>query len=432
MIKIYFWISITILFASCGESVQVEVPIQLPSSQDTIVPEKPVFEYGFCLDSFEVHRGEIKQDWTLSHLLLPFNVSQLVVNEASERSKDSLVDLSYITTGKNYMMLCDKMDTANTLQYCVYDKNIYEYVVFDFTDSVRVYKVERPVEEEEKQLTGIIKKGSNLSNEIQAACKDIGVTSELVTKVAQTFAWSIDFFRLYPEDKFKVIYDEKSVEGKVSGTGRIKALFFEHKGKTHYAFAYNQDDKLGYYDEEGNSNKSLFLMAPLKYTRMSSPYSKRRFHPVQKRWKAHLGTDYAASKGTPIWATADGTVIAATYSKNNGYYVKLKHNKVYTTQYLHMSKIAKGMKKGRTVLQGETIGYVGSTGLATGPHVCYRFWKNGKQIDHRKEVHHSSEPLEDEHIEEYLKFIEPLKKQLDEMAYPQHEETESLEVDSLL
>lgn len=173
-------------------------------------------------------------------------------------------------------------------------------------------------------------------------------------------------------------------------------------------------------------------MAPLKYTRMSSPYSKRRFHPVQKRWKAHLGTDYAASKGTPIWATADGTVIAATYSKNNGYYVKLKHNKVYTTQYLHMSKIAKGMKKGRTVLQGETIGYVGSTGLATGPHVCYRFWKNGKQIDHRKEVHHSSEPLEDEHIEEYLKFIEPLKKQLDEMAYPQHEETESLEVDSLL
>ena len=158
-------------------------------------------------------------------------MSQLVVNEASERSKDSLVDLSYITTGKNYMMLCDKMDTTNMLKYCIYDKNIYEYVVFDFTDSVRVYTVERPVEEEEKQLTGIIKKGSNLSNEIQAACKDIGVTSELVTKVAQTFAWSIDFFRLYPEDKFKVIYDENPLRKGFPGTGRIKALFFEHKGK---------------------------------------------------------------------------------------------------------------------------------------------------------------------------------------------------------
>ena len=432
MTKIFSGILVIVLFACCSSETQVEPPPTTITHTDTVVVKEPVFEYGFCLDSFQVHRGQIEQDWTLSHLFLPYNISQAEVNEVSTLSKDSLVDLRYIASGKSYLMLCEKEDTNKTIQYCIYDKNVYEYVVFDFTDSLHVYKIKRPVNIVEQEMAGMISKGSNLSNEIQASSNNIGVTSELVTKVAQTFAWSIDFFRLYPEDKFKLIYDEKSVEGAISGTGKIKALYFQHKGKDHYAFAYDQEGKRGYYDEEGNSNKSLFLMAPLKFTRLSSPYTKRRFHPVQKRWKAHLGTDYAAPKGTPIWATADGTVIAATYSKNNGYYVKLKHNSTYTTQYLHMTKIAKGMKKGRVVLQGETIGYVGSTGLATGPHVCYRFWKNGKQIDHRKEVHQASEPLAEELIEDYLKFIVPLKKQLDDMDYPNDENIKVVEADSLL
>ena len=188
----------------------------------------------------------------------------------------------------------------------------------------------RPVAEAEREMSGIIGDGSNLSNEIQSVSKNLGITSELVGKIAQTFAWSIDFFRLHPGDKFKVIYNEKSVNGIPTGTGKIKALFFQHKNKEYYAFAYEKENEINYYDENGNSNKSLFLMAPLKFTRLSSPYTKRRFHPVQKRWKAHLGTDYAAPKGTPIWSTADGTVIAATYSRNNGYYVKIKQQ-----QHLH-------------------------------------------------------------------------------------------------
>lgn len=428
--KLYFAVLSGFIFFACSTETTsvVEVPI---IRTDTIPVVEAVYEYGFCLDSFTVDRGKIKQDWTLSHLLLPFKISQLDVNKASQMAKDSLVDLKYITNNKSYLMLSKQEDTNKVLHYCIYDKSVYDYVVFDFTDSINVYKVSRPVAEAEREMSGIIGDGSNLSNEIQSVSKNLGITSELVGKIAQTFAWSIDFFRLHPGDKFKVIYNEKSVNGIPTGTGKIKALFFQHKNKEYYAFAYEKENEINYYDENGNSNKSLFLMAPLKFTRLSSPYTKRRFHPVQKRWKAHLGTDYAAPKGTPIWSTADGTVIAATYSRNNGYYVKIKHSSTYTTQYLHMTKIASGMKKGRRVLQGETIGYVGSTGLATGPHVCYRFWKNGKQIDHRQEVHQASEPLDVDLKDEYLELIKPVKKQIDEIPYSTNNEIEIANTDTI-
>lgn len=428
--KTFYLALLIFLFAAC--SSETTTVVELPEIHiDTVAIVQPVYEYGFCLDSFIVDRGQIKKDWTLSHLLLPFNISQAVVNTASQLAKDSTVNLKYITSGTNYLVLSKQIDTNKVVQLCIYDKSVYDYVVFDFTDSLNVYKIERPVQEVEKEMSGIIGDGSNLSNEIQNVSNNIGITSELVSKIAQTFAWSIDFFRLHPNDKFKVIYNEKSVTGKPTGTGKIKALFFHHKNKNYYAFAFENENEINFYDENGNSNKSLFLMAPLKFTRLSSPYTKRRFHPVQKRWKAHLGTDYAAPKGTPIWSTADGTVLAATFSRNNGYYVKIKHSSTYTTQYLHMTRIAPGMKKGRRVGQGETIGYVGSTGLATGPHVCYRFWKNGKQIDHRREIHQSSEPLEDALKDDYLKSIELIKKQIDEMPYSNDNDGETAVSDTI-
>jgi len=430
LMKLSFFLFLIVIVAACSSETNTIPPS--PSIHTDIIPiVEPVYEYGFCIDSFIVDRGKIKQDWTLSHLLLPFNISQVAINQASELAKDSLVDLKYITNDKSYLMLSKQVDSAKVLQYCIYDKSVYDYVVFEFTDSLNVYKVSRPIEEAEKEMSGIIGDGSNLSNEIQNVSRNLGITSELVSKIAQTFAWSIDFFRLHPGDKFKVIYDEKSVNGTPTGTGKIKALFFQHKNKGYYAFAYVKENEINYYDENGNSNKSLFLMAPLKFTRLSSPYTKRRFHPVQKRWKAHLGTDYAAPKGTPIWSTADGTVIAATYSRNNGYYVKIKHSSTYTTQYLHMTKIAAGMKKGRRIVQGETIGYVGSTGLATGPHVCYRFWKNGKQIDHRQEVHQASEPLDEALKDDYLELIKPIKNQIDGIPYSTNNEIEITDTDTI-
>jgi murein DD-endopeptidase MepM/ murein hydrolase activator NlpD len=242
------------------------------------------------------------------------------------------------------------------------------------------------------------------------------MTGEMAEYIAGVFAWTIDFFRLHPGDAFKVKYDEKSVEGIPYTVDKISAAWFRHQGKEFFAFRYVIDsagNKVGFFDEKGKEMKRPFLMAPVKYSRISSGFSLKRFHPVQKYWKAHLGTDYAAPHGTPIMATADGYVIAATYAGGNGNYVKIKHDEVYSTQYLHMSGFAPGIKKGVFVRQGETIGYVGSTGLATGPHVCYRFWKNGQQIDHRAEKFPESVPMVDSLLPDYLEFIKPIKAELD-------------------
>ena len=203
----------------------------------------------------------------------------------------------------------------------------------------------------------------------------------------------MDFGALQKGDKFKVVYEEKLIDGAVVGVSDIKLAYFEHKGEQFHAIPFEQNGQLNFFDQEGNSLKKAFLRDPLKYTRISSRYNLKRFHPVQKRYKAHLGTDYAAATGTEIRSVGDGVVTEAKYTSANGNYVKIKHNGTYTTQYLHMSKIAKGMKPGQRIKQGQVIGYVGSTGLATGPHLCFRFWKNGKQEDWLREKIPPSEPI---------------------------------------
>jgi murein DD-endopeptidase MepM/ murein hydrolase activator NlpD len=390
---------------------------------DTIdVIKKPTIEYGFVLDSFNVFKDTVKPNQTLSHLLTPYSISQYDINIAAELAADSTVGLKYVKEGTTYMVLTKLKDTSNKALYFIYPKNQVDYIVFDFTDSVAVYKKQKPNKIEEKMLSGEIIKNSNLTFAINQQLKNINLTGEMAELIAGVFAWNIDFFRLYPGDEFKVIYEEKIVEDLPYGINDVKYAYFKHQGGNYYAFYYVLDsttNKAGYFDENGKELKRPFLMAPVKYSRISSGFSGRRFHPVQKRWKAHLGTDYAAPKGTPIMATADGVVIAASYTGGNGNYVKIKHNQTYTTQYLHMSKRA--VKKGEHVKQGQVIGYVGSTGLATGPHVCYRFWKNGKQINHRAEKFPSSIPMVDSLLPGYLEFIKPIKAKLDSMPITKYE-----------
>jgi murein DD-endopeptidase MepM/ murein hydrolase activator NlpD len=184
-----------------------------------------------------------------------------------------------------------------------------------------------------------------------------------------------------------------------------------------YAFGFDQGEGWDYFDEGKESLRKAFLKSPLKFGRLSSGYSYRRFHPVQKRYKAHLGTDYAAPKGTPIMATGDGVIVEAQYKKYNGRYVKIRHNGTYSTQYLHMSKIESGIKPGVRVKQGQTIGYVGSTGLATGPHVCYRFWKNGSQVNHRREEVPPAEPLKPEYYDEFQMYIDSIRPEIDKIQW---------------
>lgn len=406
-------IALAFQMVACGESEEVTEEVEVEP-----IPE-PVIEYGFVLDSFRVVRDTVQPGWTMSHMFQGYGLTQFKINTAADLAADSAVGLRYIKEGTGYIMLCDLKDTAANIKYCIYPKNVVEFVVFDFTkDSIIVEKREKESAITEKMLSGEIIKNSNLTFAIDQQLKDINMTGEMAEYIAGVFAWTIDFFRLHPGDEFKVIYSEKSVEGKPYSVGGINYAWFKHQGHEYYGFRYAIDstnEKVGFFDENGKQMKRPFLMAPVQYSRISSGFTQKRFHPVQKRWKAHLGTDYAAPKGTPIMATADGYVIAASYTSGNGNYVKIQHDDVYATQYLHMTGFAAGIKKGVHVTQGQTIGYVGSTGLATGPHVCYRFWKNGVQIDHRAEKFPPSVPMPDSLLPNYLEYIVPIKARLDSL-----------------
>jgi murein DD-endopeptidase MepM/ murein hydrolase activator NlpD len=415
--RLYFSSAILVAlfsFISCGGNSESE-----NGEKDSVVVKEPVIEYGFNLDSFQVIRDTVQPEWTMSHMFSKYGISQVNINLAAQLAADSLVGLKYVKEGVPFMVLAQIGDTSKKAMYCIYPKNIVEFVVFDFrNDSVVVTKKEKETSTAEKILSGEIVKNSNLTFALDQQLKDINMTGEMAEFIAGVFAWTIDFFKLHPGDEFKVVYNEKSVEGTPYSVGDIKAAWFKHQGKEFFAFRYVIDSaakQIGYFDTAGKEMKRPFLMAPVKYSRISSGFTMKRFHPVQKKWKAHLGTDYAAPHGTPIMATADGTVIAATYAGGNGNYVKIHHNETYETQYLHMSGFAPGIKKGVYVKQGDIIGYVGSTGLATGPHVCYRFWKNGQQIDHRSEKFPESVPMVDSLLPHYLEYIKPIKAQLDSM-----------------
>ncbi len=411
---IIFIIAATIsvyIFYKCSFSFGEDGRNAAASIADEILEEN-IF-HGFNLNDYHIEEGKVEAGWTLSHLFSRYNVSQQDINSLAENAKEEL-DFKYITSGKSYKMLCTKDSTKNAM-YCIYDKDPYELIVFNLADSTYAYSIKKEIKISEKSIGGVIEEGSSLYLSVQNELSNNAIAAQLVDEIANTYAWTIDFFKLYPEDEYKVIFEEKSVEGEAVGVGKIKAVYFKHKEQDFYGFAYKQNDKLAFFDEKGQGLKKAFLKAPLKFSRLSSPFSSNRFHPVQKRWKAHLGTDYAAPTGTPILATADGVVEAATRTAANGNYVKLKHNSTYQTGYLHMSKIAKGVKPGVRVKQGDVIGFVGSTGLATGPHVCYRFWKNGKQIDHRKEKFQTSEPIKKEELQNYYSYIEPIKNALDKI-----------------
>lgn len=403
-------------FTSCGSEKTSEQTVKKPVKKE----KKAWKEYGFLLDTFHVVQDTVKDGMTLSHVLSPYKISQQNINLADIKARE--MKLNFISTGNKFTILCRKSDTAKNGIYCIYEKNIVEYYIFDFRDSVNVKHIYRPTDTTEKSITGIIEKNSNLTATLNKSLNSDAIGGELAENIAQVYAWTIDFFKLYPEDKFKIIYEEKSVEGKPFGIGQVKAVYFWHVDTVYYAFRFMQDSSIGYFNEKGKGMKRPFLKAPLKFSRITSGFSMKRFHPVQKVYKAHLGTDYGAPTGTPIMAVGDGTVEAAGFAQYNGNYVKIKHNSTYQTAYLHMSKIGEGIRNGVRVKQGDIIGYVGATGLATGPHVCYRFWKNGQQIDPNSEKFQSSEPIKKENLEAYLKAINPYKQKLDGLDFNSQKE----------
>jgi murein DD-endopeptidase MepM/ murein hydrolase activator NlpD len=401
--------SLTYLYTTHYRTIQ-SVAVEIVVKADTVQPYKPVYYYGFNTDSVEVLQGRVKRNQNLSEILAAHNVDHQTIYELSIRAK-GVYDLRKIGVYKRYELICQPDSLASALAL-VYYPNKVEYVVFNLTDSIYVVKGQKEVVTVEKTASGII------DNSLAVTMDEIGLSPLLTNDIADVFAWEIDFFKLYPGDRFKVIYEEKLVDGEVIGYGDIKGAVFEHEGEDHYAFFYDQGTGIEYFDETGESLQKTLLKYPVKFSRISSRYSGNRFHPVQKRYKAHRGTDFAAPRGTPIRSVGDGVVVEAKYHKYNGNYVKIKHNSIYSTQYLHMSKIAGGMRPGAKVKQGQTIGYVGSTGLARGNHVCYRFWKHGRQVDALRVDIPSSEPVEEGKMLEFAQLAGTLKSQLDAIGYP--------------
>jgi murein DD-endopeptidase MepM/ murein hydrolase activator NlpD len=356
---------------------------------------EPSYEYNILVDSFNVIKGSVKRGQTMGEILYLNHIDHFEINKIVEKSK-GIFDVRRVNTGKKYTVIC-ATDSTKKAQYFIYEIDATNYVVFDLRGEIDVYKGKKPVTIKLKTASGIIKSSLWLTMEEQK------LSPKLTAELSTIYAWTIDFFKIQKNDGFRVYYEDKYIDGQYIGIGRLLAAEFTHKGQDFYSFYYRENENFGdYYDEQGKTLRKAFLMAPVDYKRISSRYSKRRKHPVTGRWKGHFGTDYAAAKGTPIWSTANGTIIAATYTKNNGNYVKVRHNGTYTTQYLHMSKIKPGIRKGVFVKQGDIIGYVGSTGLATGPHVCYRFWKNDKQVDPFKQKLPPGDPIKKENREAYM------------------------------
>ena len=370
--------------------------IEDEKADSSVVETGPDVKYGLVLDSFECFTGIIQRNEFLSDILTRHGVPYSVIHDISVRSKD-VFDVRKLGRGKKYVILSSKVSC--TAEYFIYEVNDIDYVVYDFSgDSTDIHMGQKEVDIADRRSRGVIR--SSLYQTMQ----DSNQLVLLAFEMADIFAWTIDFYRLQPGDNYDIIYREKRVDDKVIGIEAVDAVVFNHEGKDFRAYYFEQDSTGGdYFDEEAQSLRKAFLKSPLKFSRLTSGYTRRRFHPVQKRWKAHLGTDYAAPRGTPIMCTGDGKVIEARYKRFNGNYVKIRHNSVYMTQYLHMSKIAKGIVPGKFVKQGDIIGYVGSTGLATGPHVCYRFWKNGSQVNHLKEDFPPSEPVKKENLEAFEK-----------------------------
>lgn len=405
--------SAAICFALIYNHKTSDADPELVHAVELAINEECYDEFGIGSEGYNVIKAKIHPNQFLADILLPFNISYSEITQIAEKSK-KIYDIRKLNSGKNYTVLCLN-DSSQRAEFFIYELSPVEFIVYDLRDTLNVYRGSRPTKTETQTASGII------NSSLYQTLVDQNLSPTLAMELADIYAWSIDFYRIQKGDAFKVIYTVKKIEDEMVGINEIQAAVFYHFNSPYYAFEFRQGTQSDYFDEEGNSLRKAFLQAPLKFSRISSGFSNRRFHPVQKRYKAHLGTDYAAPSGTPIMTVGDGIVVEAQYKQYNGNYVKVKHNSTYTTQYLHMSKIATGIKPSVRVKQGQTIGYVGSTGLATGPHVCFRFWKNGAQIDHRREKIPPSEPVHADYKEAYNLHLNVWKEKLDSIKLPNEE-----------
>jgi murein DD-endopeptidase MepM/ murein hydrolase activator NlpD len=387
---------------ACDEET---APVEISQEQEEIVVE-PDLRYGFDFNQYTAKQLKIKRGDTFGAILERNGIDYPQVYEILQSIKGN-VNIRKLQIGKPYTLLYDK-DSISTPKAFIYHPDAFGYSVIQLRDSIYGKQVSKPIRTVELEATGVIE--SSLYETMQNS----GYNNMLTYFMADVYAWTIDFTRLDKGDRFKVIYTEKFVDDSISvGIEKIKAAYFEHRGKGLYAYEFETDSIKGiidYFDDKAKNLRRAFLKAPVKFSRISSRYNLKRRIAYYGRVKPHRGTDYAAAVGTPIMATANGRVTKASYTRGNGNYIKIKHNNTYSTQYLHMKH--RKVKVGQYVKQGDVIGWVGMTGNTSGPHVCYRFWKNGRQVDPFKQKLPEAKPISSELKKRYFAHIKATEKQL--------------------
>ncbi len=399
-----------LILSACNHAGNSTKIVKTVQPEDSTVSIKPELFLDFNLDTFRVEKASVRSGQTMGNLLYEQGFSSREIYDFIQKI-DSFYNVKHLKKGQELYWIFRKNDTLKP-DYLVLKENSAFYRIFDL-DSLsgnpyREFHIPLTFKEKEVSL--------RIENSLFADLERQGLSPVLALKLSDIYAWTVDFFHLQKHDGFKVIYNDVYADTTYMGVGNIKASVFYHYGDTLYAFRYEFDTinhLYDYFDEKGRTLRKQFLKSPIKFGRISSRYTMRRYVKIYGRIKPHLGTDFAAPVGTPIMATADGVVIKASYTRGNGNYVKIRHNSTYSTQYLHMKSFAKGIRPGVRVKQGQVIGYVGMTGYTTGPHVCYRFWKNGRQVDPFKQKLPEAKSLDSSKLQAYFDYIKPLKKQLD-------------------
>ena len=341
---------------------------------DSVSVAMPVLKYGLPIEQYNVRYDTLRPRQTLAEVLFSFGFTAQQIHTLVQ-CPDSIFDARRLRPGQACALLCAK-DSAATPRYFVYEESVKEYVVFDLLDNYTAVRGKNPAEWRNAEVAGVV------NSSLWVAMQESNASPQLAVLLSHIFGWSIDFFGIQKGDEFRLIYSQEYVEENPLNNFRIEAASFRASDSTVYAIPFVQDGEELFYNADGNSLEGAFLKAPLDYYRISSRFSNSRFHPVLKRYRAHHGVDYAAPKGTPVYAVGSGKVIAKAYQAGGGgNYVKIRHNSTYVTTYMHLSRFAKGLKVGDAVKQKQVIGYVGSTGISTGPHLDFRVHENGKPIN---------------------------------------------------
>ncbi len=370
----------------------------------------PQIQYGILVNNLFIEHYQVKKNQQFADLLHGNKVSQAAWMQLNTLPRKQF-DFRRVVAGKPYTLLL-RPDSVCSLKALVYEMSMEDYVIFHFSDSLRLEFCQKEITTAERTVSGVIE--NNLSETISR----LGISHVLTNRVVDILGWQIDFYRLQKGDELKIVYEEKLVDGKAFAIGAISGIYFKHADKDYWALPFDQGEGTDYFDRAGNSIRRALLKYPIEFTHISSRYSMNRFHPVLKENRPHLGTDLSAAMGTPIRSVGEGTIVEAGYNAGNGNYVKVRHNATYSTGYLHMSRISNGIRVGVLVSQAQVIGFVGSTGWATGPHLCYRFWKNGVQVDALRVVIPPAKPVKKEMLANYECAITETVNKINNISKP--------------